>query len=44
MGIDVFQGALITNNIPELLKKYGPQIAIHGGIGNGIYDTADWTV
>ena len=43
MGIDVFQGALITNNIPELLKKYGPQIAIHGGIGNGIYDTADWT-
>ena len=43
MGIDVFQGAVGTNNIPELIRKYGGQITIMGGLDNGIYDRADWT-
>ena len=38
MGIDVWQGAISTNNIPELLKKYGGQITIMGGIDNKFVD------
>lgn len=43
MGIDVWQGAVSDNNIPELLKKYGGQIAIQGGLDNGKYDKPDWS-
>ena len=43
MGVDIWQGALSTNNIPELLRKYGGQISIMGGIDNGLVDRADWT-
>ena len=43
MGIDIFQGALTTNNIPELIKKYGGKISFHGGIDNGLVDRSDWT-
>ena len=43
IGIDIFQGALTTNNIPELIKKYGGKISFHGGIDNGLVDRADWT-
>ena len=43
MGIDVWQGAVSDNNIPELLKKYGGQITIQGGLDNGKYDTPDWS-
>ncbi len=43
MGIDVFQGCISTNNIPELIKKYGGQISFMGGINNGIVDVPDWT-
>jgi hypothetical protein len=43
MGIDVFQGAVSTNNIPELIKQYGGQITIMGGLDNGKYDREDWT-
>ncbi|MBE6038870.1 MAG: uroporphyrinogen decarboxylase, partial [Anaerofustis stercorihominis] len=32
MGIDVFQGCVTTNNVPELVKKYGGQIAFMGDI------------
>lgn len=42
-GVDIFQGAVDTNNIPELLDKFGGQISIHGGLNNGIYDIADWS-
>ncbi len=42
MGIDIWQGALDTNNIPELIKNYGGQIAFHGGLNNGIYDVENW--
>ncbi len=43
MGVDIFQGAVSENNIPELLKKYGGQLSIHGGLDNGKFDTADWS-
>jgi len=43
LGIDVWQGAVSENNIPELLRKYGGKISIQGGIDNGKYDVPDWT-
>ena len=43
MGIDVFQGCVTTNNVPELVKKYGGKIAFMGDINNGVCDVADWT-
>ena len=43
MGINIFQGALTTNNIPELIKQYGGKISFHGGIDNGLVDRVDWT-
>ena len=43
MGIDVFQGAVLENNIPALLKQYGGKIAIQGGLDNGKFDTHDWS-
>jgi len=43
MGIDIWQGCLSTNNIPELVKQYGGKISFMGGIDNGKVDRADWT-
>jgi hypothetical protein len=43
MGIDVFQGCITTNNVPELVKKYGGQIAFMGDLNNGVLDKTDWT-
>lgn len=43
MGIDVFQGAVVDNDIPKLLKEYGGKISIHGGMDNTKYDLPDWT-
>ncbi len=43
MGIDVWQGPVSTNNIPELIKQYGGQITFMGGLDNGKYDKEDWT-
>ena len=43
MGIDVWQGCLTTNNIPELIREYGGRIAFMGGVDNGLVDVADWT-
>ncbi|KPU43136.1 methylcobalamin:coenzyme M methyltransferase [Oxobacter pfennigii] len=43
MGIDIWQGGLKSNNLPELVKKYGGQISFMGGINNGIVDVLDWT-
>ena len=43
VGIDVFQGCLDTNNVPELIKKYGGQISFMGAINNGIVDVSGWT-
>lgn len=43
MGIDVWQGTMSTNHIPQILGKYGGQISIMGGIDNGKIDREDWT-
>jgi hypothetical protein len=43
MGIDIFQGAMNTNNIPELIKKYGGKISIMGGLHSGELDFPGWT-
>ena len=44
MGIDIFQGAVSENNIPELVRLYGGRISFHGGIDNGKHDREDWSV
>ena len=43
MGIDIWQGAMTTNDIPGILKKYGGRITIQGGIDNGLVDRPDWS-
>ncbi|QSX09018.1 uroporphyrinogen decarboxylase [Alkalibacter rhizosphaerae] len=43
MGIDIWQGAMSTNNIPELIKQYGPQITFMGDLDSGKMDFPDWT-
>jgi hypothetical protein len=43
VGIDIFQGCMTTNNVPELVKKYGKKISFMGDLDNGILDKADWT-
>ena len=43
MGVDVFQGAVIDNDIPKLLKEFGGKISIHGGIDNTKCDLPGWT-
>ncbi len=30
MGIDVWQGCMETNNLPELIRKYGGKDQLHG--------------
>lgn len=43
MGIDVFQGCVDTNNVPELIRKYGGKISFMGALNNGILDVHNWT-
>lgn len=43
MGVDIWQGVMSTNNIPELVEKYGGQIAFMGGIDSGEVDREDWS-
>jgi hypothetical protein len=43
MGIDIWQGAMSTNDLETLIPAYGDKIAFHGGIDNGKIDRADWT-
>lgn len=43
MGIDIWQGAMTTNDIPSLIEKYGPQISFMGGIDSGEVDFPKWT-
>ena len=38
MGVDVFQGCVTTNNVPELVKKYGGKISFMGDLNNGVLD------
>ena len=43
MGINVWQGCLVSNNIPELIDKYGGKITFMGGIDNKFVDFVGWT-
>ena len=43
MGIDIWQGVMNSNNIPELIKKYGGQITFMGGIDSTTVDIEGWT-
>ena len=43
MGIDVWQGCMEINNVPELVQKYGGQIAFMGNIDNKSVDFTEWT-
>ena len=43
MGIDVWQGVMRTNNIPELIKQYGGKITFMGGIDSATVDYEGWT-
>lgn len=43
MGIDIWQGCISNNNVPELIKKYGGKISFMGNIDNSLIDKEDWT-
>ena len=43
MGVDVWQGAMTTNNIPELIKQYGGKITFMGDIDSGVVDHPAWS-
>lgn len=43
MGIDIWQGCFSTNNMPELIKKYGGKISFMGGIENCLVDYDGWS-
>ena len=43
MGIDIWQGAMSTNDIPELIKNYGGQISFMGGLDSAEIDFPEWT-
>ncbi|MFZ7132322.1 MAG: uroporphyrinogen decarboxylase family protein [Eubacteriales bacterium] len=43
IGIDIWQGCLTTNNLPQLIKEYGGKISFMGGIDNGLVDRENWT-
>ncbi len=43
MGIDVWQGCFSTNNLPELIQKYGDKITFMGGIENRLVDFDGWS-
>ena len=43
MGIDIWQGVMTTNNIPELIRKYGGKISFMGGIDSATVDFEGWT-
>ena len=42
-GIDIWQGCMTTNNVPELIKKYGGRISFMGDIDSGKVDHPDWS-
>jgi len=43
VGIDVFQGCVTPNDVPALVKKYGPQISFMGDLDNGVLDKENWS-
>lgn len=43
MGIDIWQGVIPTNDIPELIEKFGGQITFMGEIETRLLDVPGWT-
>ena len=43
MGVDIWQGCIPTNDLPELIEKYGGQITFMGEIETRLLDTPEWT-
>ncbi|SHJ55062.1 uroporphyrinogen decarboxylase family protein [Parasporobacterium paucivorans] len=43
MGIDIWQGAFNTNDLPRLVREYKGRLTVMGGINSGIVDSPDWT-
>ena len=43
MGIDIWQGCMESNNVPELIKQYGGKISFMGAIDNKSVDFTGWT-
>ncbi|MDR2356999.1 MAG: uroporphyrinogen decarboxylase [Oscillospiraceae bacterium] len=43
VGIDIWQGVMKANNLPELIGKYGGQISFMGGINSADVDFPEWT-
>jgi len=43
MGIDIWQGVMTTNNVPELIKQYGGKITFMGDIDSASVDYEGWT-
>ncbi len=43
MGIDVWQGAMLSNDIPALIEQYGGRLSFQGGLENALIDVPDWS-
>lgn len=43
MGMDIWQGCMSTNNIPELIKQYEGKISFMGNLDNGRLDKEEWS-
>ena len=43
MGVDIWQGVIPTNDIPELIEKYGDKITFMGEIETRKLDVPTWT-
>ena len=43
MGVDIWQGVMTTNHVPELIQKYGGQISFMGGIDSAKVDFEGWS-
>ncbi|HCX65891.1 MAG TPA: uroporphyrinogen decarboxylase [Eubacteriaceae bacterium] len=43
MGIDIWQGVMTTNNMPELIEKYGEKISFMGDLDSGVIDFPEWS-
>lgn len=43
VGIDVWQGVVSTNNVPELLEKYGDKICFMGCVNSAQVDFPGWS-
>lgn len=43
MGVDIWQGIIPSDNVPELIEKYGGQITFMGEIETKLLDVPNWT-